>query len=76
MWCRAAHPAASFRNDPKGSAVPRSFSVRASAAVFSDALGSANLQVVAPNALRAAMASASCARVSKHAMHCCGLPVS
>ena len=76
MWRGAAHPAVTFRNAPKGSAVLQSFSVRASAAVLSDALGSANLQVVAPNALRAAMASASCERVSKYAAYCCGLPVS
>ena len=76
MWCRAAQPAASLRKVPSGSAVLQSFSVLDSAAVLSDELGSANFQVVAPSALRAAIASASCATVSKHAMYCCGLPVS
>ena len=76
MWCRAAQSAANFRKDPKGSEVLQSFSVRASAAVLSDALGSANFQVVAPSALRATIAKASCASVSKQAMYCCWLPVS
>ena len=76
MWCRAAQPAANFRKDPKGSEVLQSFSARASAAVLSDALGSANFQVVAPSALRATIARPSCASVAKQAMYCCGLPVS
>ena len=76
MRCSAAQPAASFRNVPRGSAVLQSFSVLDSTAVLSDALGSANFQVLAPSALRAAMASASCAMVSKHAMYCCGCAVS
>ena len=76
MWCRAAQPAASLRKVPSGSAVLQSFSVLDSAAVLSEALGSANFQVVATSALRTVIASASCAMVSKHAMYCRGFPVS
>ena len=75
-WCRAAQPAASFKNVPSGSAVLHSFSVRASAAVLSDAAGSANCQVLAPRTCRAVMASVSCASVSRHAMYCWGEPES
>ena len=67
-WCRADHAAAILRKVPRGSAVLHNFSVPASAAVLSEALGSANFHYCAPTTLRAVMAKASCARVSKHAM--------
>ena len=75
-WCRAAQPAASLRNVPRGSAVLHNFSVRASAAVLSEAAGSANCHALAPSEGRAVIARASWAHVSKHAMYCCGAPVS
>ena len=76
MWCRAAHPAANFRKVPRGSAVLHDFSVRASAAVLSEAAGNAKCHALARRACLAVMARANCASVSKHAMYCCGEPES
>ena len=59
-WCRADHAAGILREVPSGSAVLQSFSVPASAAVLSEAPGSARRHCLA-----------SCASVSKHAMCLC-----
>ena len=65
MWCLAAQAAVSFRKLPSGSAVLHSFSVCASAAVLSDAVGRQKLHCYAPRPRCAVIASASCA-------HLCG----
>ena len=54
--------------EESASAVLQSFSVLDSAAVLSEALGSANFQVVARSALHAVIASASCAIWSRNTL--------
>ena len=67
-WRRADQAAAILKKVLRGSAVLQSFSLPASEAVLSEALGSAKRDCFAPMTLRAVMASASCASASKHAI--------
>ena len=67
------HYAALTRKRPfsRRSAVELQSFSPASAAVLSEALGSAKHLCLAPMTLRSVMANASCARVSKHAIYRC-----
>ena len=68
---RADQHANNLRKVHSGSAVVKSLLMPASAAVLSDAVGSAKLKCLECNLRCASIASASCASVSKHAMYGC-----